>query len=83
MTGTSILLIGPISFIGLLAPHIARLTGQQRPVPFLLASAMLGAAILTLADWVGRYVAFPWEIPAGLIATFVGGFFVCAVAGRR
>jgi iron complex transport system permease protein len=83
LTGTSVLLVGPVSFVGLLAPHLARLTGNQRPIPFLLSSSLIGAAILVLADWIGRYVAFPWELPAGLIATFVGGLFFCVVGMRR
>lgn len=83
LTGTSVLLVGPVSFIGLLAPHLARLTGNQRPVPLLLSSSLIGASILVLADWIGRYIAFPWEVPAGLIATFVGGLFFCVAAVRR
>ncbi|GAA5628278.1 iron(3+)-hydroxamate import system permease protein FhuB [Brucella sp. NBRC 12953] len=83
LTGTSVLLVGPVSFIGLLAPHLARLTGNQRPIPLLLSSSMIGASILVIADWIGRYIAFPWEIPAGLIATFVGGLFFCVAAARR
>lgn len=83
LTGTSVLLVGPVSFIGLLAPHLARLTGNQRPVPLLISSSLIGASILVLADWIGRYIAFPWEVPAGLIATFVGGLFFCVAAVRR
>ncbi|WP_407977167.1 Fe(3+)-hydroxamate ABC transporter permease FhuB [Brucella pseudogrignonensis] len=83
LTGTSVLLVGPVSFIGLLAPHLARLTGNQRPVPLLLSSSLIGASILVLSDWIGRYIAFPWEMPAGLIATFVGGLFFCVAVARR
>lgn len=83
LTGTSVLIVGPVSFIGLLAPHLARLTGNQRPIPFLIGSSLIGALILVLADWIGRYIAFPWEIPAGLIATFIGGLFFCVAVARR
>ncbi len=83
LTGTSVLLVGPVSFIGLVAPHLSRLFGYHRPAPFLLSSSLIGAAILVLADWIGRSIAFPWEIPAGLIATFVGGSFFCVAASRR
>ncbi|MEN0100948.1 MAG: Fe(3+)-hydroxamate ABC transporter permease FhuB [Brucella pseudogrignonensis] len=83
LTGTSVLLVGPVSFIGLVAPHLARLFGYHRPAPFLLSSSLIGAIILVLADWIGRFIAFPWEIPAGLIATFIGSLFFCVAVARR
>lgn len=67
------LAIGPLSFVGLMAPHMARLAGFRRALPQLLASALAGALILLVADWLGRTLIFPWQVPAGLLATFIGG----------
>ncbi|MGL4962298.1 MAG: Fe(3+)-hydroxamate ABC transporter permease FhuB [Inquilinus sp.] len=70
------LAIGPLSFVGLMAPHMARLAGFRRALPQLLASALAGALILLVADWLGRTLIFPWQVPAGLLAAFIGGPYV-------
>jgi ABC-type Fe3+-siderophore transport system permease subunit len=72
-TATGTLIVGPLSFVGLMAPHAVRLLGFRQPLPQLVAAAILGAALMVLADLAGRIVAFPWQIPAGLVATFLGG----------
>ncbi|EUB98239.1 ABC-type transporter, integral membrane subunit [Rhizobium sp. CF080] len=73
LTGTATLIVGPLSFVGLMAPHMARMMGLQRPMPQLYGSAVLGAFIMLMADWLGRNLLFPYQVPAGLLATFVGG----------
>ncbi|RUY46732.1 iron chelate uptake ABC transporter family permease subunit, partial [Mesorhizobium sp. M7A.F.Ca.CA.002.07.1.1] len=78
-TATATLVIGPLSFVGLMAPHLARMLGFRRAVPQLLASAMTGGLILVAADWAGRTLIFPWQVPAGLIAAFVGGPYFMAL----
>lgn len=81
-TATATMIVGPLSFVGLLAPHLARQLGFRRPVEQLVAGTLLGAAIMVLADWLGRVAAYPWQIPSGLIATLVGGLlFVFLLAG--
>jgi ABC-type Fe3+-siderophore transport system permease subunit len=72
-TAVSTLVIGPLSFVGLMAPHMARMLGFSRPLPQLMASAILGGLILVTADWAGRNLIFPWQVPAGLLAAFIGG----------
>ncbi len=72
-TAMATLVIGPLSFVGLMAPHLARMLGLRRAVPQLLAAAILGALILVAADWAGRTLIFPWQVPAGLLAAFIGG----------
>lgn len=66
------LMIGPLSFVGLMAPHLARLLGYHRPLIQLIVAALIGSAIMLLADFLGRVVIFPYQIPAGLLATFIG-----------
>ncbi|WP_425106058.1 Fe(3+)-hydroxamate ABC transporter permease FhuB [Ancylobacter sp.] len=72
MTAVATLVIGPLTFVGLMAPHLARFLGLQRALPQLVAAALLGAILMVAADWLGRTLAFPWQIPAGLTATFIG-----------
>ncbi|MBA8879013.1 Fe(3+)-hydroxamate ABC transporter permease FhuB [Phyllobacterium myrsinacearum] len=83
--GIATLLIGPLSFVGLMAPHLARFLGFQRAIPQLFASAVIGGLILVSADWMGRTLIFPWQIPAGLLAAFAGGpyFMVLMLKDRR
>lgn len=66
------LMIGPLSFVGLMAPHLARLMGWHRPLPQLAAAVTIGSGMMLLADLLGRVVIFPYQIPAGLLATFIG-----------
>ena len=72
LTATATMTIGPLSFVGLMAPHIARMMGFRRTLPHIVISALTGGAILVFADWCGRMVLFPYQIPAGLLSTFIG-----------
>lgn len=65
--------IGPLSFIGLLAPLIARLLGFNETRWQMLISILIGSGLMMIADWIGRNIAYPYEIPAGLIASLIGG----------
>lgn len=77
LAGISTAVIGPISFLGLIVPHIARLlvgSNHRVLVPY---SMLLGAFTLLLADTVGRTIAAPYEISASVIMSVVGGpFFI-------
>lgn len=78
------LVLGPLSFIGLIAPHLARLMGFYRAHSQLLAAALVGAVSMVWADWLGRQVIFPYEIPAGIIASVLGGgYFIWCLARDR
>jgi iron complex transport system permease protein len=63
---------GIIGFIGLVAPHCVRLIAGPDHRVVLPASAMLGAALVLLADSVARTVAQPAELPLGVLTAFVG-----------
>ncbi|CAP44557.1 Fe(3+)-hydroxamate ABC transporter permease FhuB [Achromobacter pulmonis] len=73
VTASATILVGPLTFVGLLAPHIVRGLGLTRPLPLLAGAVLGGATIMVAADWLGRTVIFPWQIPAGLIAMLAGG----------
>ena len=77
LAAISTAVIGAISFLGLIVPHIARLlvgSSHKTLVPY---SALLGAVVLLLADTVGRTITAPYEISASVIMSVVGGpFFI-------
>jgi iron complex transport system permease protein len=72
LTATATMTIGPLSFVGLMAPHIARMMGFRRTMPHMILSALVGGILLVFADWCGRMILFPYQIPAGLLSTFIG-----------
>lgn len=72
MTASATLTVGPLSFVGLMAPHIARMLGFHKPVAQGLMASAIGGLLMMFADWCGRMVMFPNQIPAGLLATFIG-----------
>ena len=75
LTAGATLVVGPLSFVGLLAPHMARLLGLARAREQFVGAALLGGLLMIAADWLGRILLFPNEIPAGLVATLVGGSY--------
>ncbi|WP_407330750.1 Fe(3+)-hydroxamate ABC transporter permease FhuB [Enterovibrio sp. 27052020O] len=75
LTAAATIAIGPLSFVGLLAPHMARSLAQYGAKQQLITAALLGATLLVLADWVGRNLWFPWQFPAGLLASLLGGAY--------
>lgn len=83
LTAAATLIVGPLTFIGLMTPHFARLLGLPRAGPQLVAAALAGALVMVAADWLGRVVAFPWQMPAGLIATLIGGPVLLLLLARK
>lgn len=82
MTAVASLLIGPLSLIGLIAPHLARLAGFARSRDQLLASVLIGCGVMIVADWLARLVAFPYQIPVGLFAALIGGPYLIWLLNR-
>ncbi|GGY73896.1 Fe(3+)-hydroxamate ABC transporter permease FhuB [Marinobacter zhanjiangensis] len=81
MTAAATLVVGPLSFVGLMAPHLARLLGYQRALPQLLAAFVIGSLLMLWADWLARTLVYPYELPAGLVATLIGGgYFLIRMA---
>lgn len=77
LAGISTAVIGPISFLGLIVPHIARLLVGSNHKVLIPYTALLGAFTLLLADTVGRTIASPYEISASIIMAVAGGpFFI-------
>jgi iron complex transport system permease protein len=83
LTAAATPIIGPLTFVGLMAPHIVLAIGVRQPFPALLAAAVAGAAVLMVADWLARTVAFPLQLPTGLVAALVGAPFLMVLLNRR
>ena len=73
LTGASVSVAGPIAFVGLLVPHLARFWAGHDHRTFLPVSALLGALFMLLADMLARALAWPGELPAGAVLALAGG----------
>jgi iron complex transport system permease protein len=82
LCGSATSIAGPIVFVGLAVPHVARwFTGPD--YRWILAfSALLGPTLLIAADVVGRVIARPGEIEAGLVVAFLGAPVLIALVRR-
>ncbi|GAA4232142.1 iron chelate uptake ABC transporter family permease subunit [Actinomadura meridiana] len=84
LCGAATAAIGPITFVGLMVPHAVRLfTGpdQRWVLPF---SMVLAPAVLLSSDILGRVVARPGELEAGVVTAFVGApLFILLVRGKK
>jgi len=70
-------LAGSISFIGLVVPHLVRLIAGPDHRYLILASGLLGAILLILADVLARMLLAPSELPVGVVTAFLGvPFFI-------
>lgn len=83
LAGSATALAGPISFVGLMIPYIARWLFGTDQRSILLASAVLAPALVLLADVLGRVLIAPAEVPAGIVTAFVGAPVLIALARRR
>ncbi|MDB5658862.1 MAG: transport system permease protein [Cypionkella sp.] len=76
--------MGPVSFVGLVGPHLAVLLGARRMQDQLIVAPIAGAALMVLSDWLGRIVLYPNQLPAGSVAAILGGsYFLLLLARRR
>ncbi|MGW6529882.1 FecCD family ABC transporter permease [Streptomyces venezuelae] len=83
LTGAGVAAAGPIAFIGLAVPHIARaLIGADHRWVLPLA-ALLGPVMLLVSDTVGRIVFPPSEVPAGVMTALIGVPFLVTLVRRK
>tara|TARA_B100002049_G_scaffold178459_1_gene135565 strand:- start:13607 stop:14614 length:1008 start_codon:yes stop_codon:yes gene_type:complete len=82
--GVSVALAGAIAFVGLVVPHIVRLTLGPDHRLVLPGAALAGAVLLLAADVAARLVVAPAELPVGLLTALVGApFFILLLRGSR
>lgn len=82
LCGSATALAGPIVFVGLVVPHVARFIVGPDYRWILAYSAVLGPVLLLAADIVGRLVAAPGELEAGLVVALVGAPVMIALVRR-
>jgi iron complex transport system permease protein len=83
LIGAAVSTVGTISFLGLAAPHIARLISGPKHRPLILQSALLGATILLIADTLARTIAAPNELNVGLFTALIGAPILAILVRSR
>jgi ABC-type Fe3+-siderophore transport system permease subunit len=73
LASSAVAVSGTIGFIGLIAPHMARRVFGGRHLASLPSAALFGVLLMLFADMLGRGLAPPLEIPAGLVTAVIGG----------
>ncbi len=69
--------MGPVSFVGLVAPHMASMLGAKTIKTQLVTGSLIGATLMIWADWAGQALIYPNQIAAGtLVATLGSGYFL-------
>lgn len=82
MTGASVALAGAVGFVGVVAPHLARPLVGEDPGRAILPAALIGGAILALADLAIRLLPFDQELKLGVAAALIGAPAFIAIAAR-
>lgn len=82
LAGAATAAIGPVSFVGLAAPHVARMIGGPDHRWLLPLSGVIATILLMVADIAGRVVVAPSEIGAGVMAAFIGAPFFIGLIRR-
>jgi len=77
LSGTAVALAGPIAFVGLVIPHMARALVGNDVRRMLVLSAVLGPLLLLSADIIGRLIVRPSELQVGVVTAILGTpFFI-------
>ncbi|MFY1692808.1 FecCD family ABC transporter permease [Plantactinospora sp. WMMB782] len=83
LAGGATAIAGPIGFVGLMVPHVARwVVGPDQRWIFAY-SVLLGPILLLASDILGRVVMYPSEIPVGIVSAFVGAPVLVALVRRK
>lgn len=80
LAASAVALSGPISFLGLIAPHVARAIAGPRLVRQVFLSALVGMTVLLTADVLGRVVIRPFEAPLNVLLALIGGPLLIFIA---
>lgn len=83
LSGASVAVAGPIAFVGLIVPHIARRLVGSSYVVMLPLCVSLGAALTVFADIASRFVNPPYEVPSGVVSALIGAPIFIYLARRQ
>ncbi|MGP8306099.1 Fe(3+)-hydroxamate ABC transporter permease FhuB [Vibrio sp. YIC-376] len=67
--------VGPISFVGLVAPHMAIMLGARKVEEQLLVGSLIGATLMLWADWLGQMAIYPSQVAAGTLVAILGSTY--------
>ena len=82
LTGLAVAVAGPVGLVALIAPEAARYLGGRHGVPVWNA-ALCGALLTLIADWLGRWLLAPIEIPVGIIMAIIGAPYLLWIILRN
>lgn len=82
LTALAVAVAGPVGMIGLIGPEVARHLSSPRGVP-VIGSALAGALVMTVSDWVGRVLLAPIELPVGIVTAMVGAPYLLWILLRQ
>lgn len=83
LSSSSVAIAGPISFIGLITPHIiSKLGGRNFRQNFILCG-IYGANLLLLSDIISKILKYPYESPVGIVTSFIGAVFYIFLANKE
>jgi iron complex transport system permease protein len=83
LTAAAVTTAGTVGFIGLVVPHLVRLASGHDHRVLIPASALLGGALLVLADTLARTVLAPQQLPVGVVTALVGVPLFLFLLARR
>ncbi|MDZ5452244.1 Fe(3+)-hydroxamate ABC transporter permease FhuB [Labrys sp. ZIDIC5] len=83
LTSVAVMATGPLTFVGLAGPHMARLIGLRRAWSQILGSVLIGALVMVVADVLARTLIAPRELPTGVVAALIGLPYLIWQLGRR
>ena len=83
LAGSAVSIAGPISFIGLAVPHLARSLAGANFRWIFIYSAVLGATLLLLADTAARFVIYPQDLPVGIMTAILGAPFFIYIGRKK
>lgn len=83
LTGGAIAVAGPVGFVGVMTPHIARYLVGHDYRKIIPAAALLGAILTVVADMASRSMIEGQEVPLGLFTSLVGATFFIGLARRK
>ncbi|WP_414440170.1 iron chelate uptake ABC transporter family permease subunit [Burkholderia sp. 22PA0106] len=83
MTAAATCVVGPLAFVGLMAPRLVRPLRTRDMRALVVLTALVGGAIMIAADWLGRVALYPMQLPAGAVASLLGSAWLLATLIRR
>lgn len=83
LCGGATAIAGPIVFLGLLVPHALRAVVGDQYGRLIVTGIPAGASVLLLADVIGRVIALPGEVQAGIVVAFLGAPVLISLVLRR